>query len=100
MIRLRLNMTNPFAKSMDFKDYIMWNKSLSKNWAAEFQVSHFSSYKLFDITIDTNWFGSDHAGPQLEIEILGLYINFKIYNKHHWNYKENRWYRDDEDPFE
>lgn len=100
MIRLRFNITNPFAKTIESKDYFMWNKSLSKNWAAEFQVSRFSTYNIFDFTVDLNWFGQDHAGPQLEFEIFGYSFNFKIYRKHHWNYEENRWYREDENPFE
>lgn len=46
---------------------------------------------ILDIGLDLRWYGSDHQGPELDINLLGFMFNVKVYDSRHWNYEENRW---------
>lgn len=41
--------------------------------------------------------GSAHGGLHVEFNFLRRMLAFTIYDSRHWNYEENRWYRDGED---
>jgi hypothetical protein len=78
------------------KDYVLWDKRLSENWATELQISRMPLRNIFEIHIDTSWAGKDHAGPILEIELFNWFFNFRIYNVNHWNWDKGRFYTKEE----
>lgn len=91
----RINHPRPNYKTKQ-KDYVAWDKRLSKNWAAELQISRMPLHNIFELWIDTSWAGKDHAGPQFELTIFNFFFNFKIYNVNHWNWDEGRFYTEAE----
>ena len=74
------------------KDYVLWDKRLSENWATELQISRMPLRNIFELYIDTSCTGKDHAGPRLEFSIFNFFFNFQIYNINHWNWDEGRFY--------
>lgn len=97
MIEFIFRITNPWTKNgRNQKDYVVWDKRLSENWATELQISRWSMHNLVEIWIDTSWRGKDHAGPLIYIELFGFMFNFKIYNVNHWNWDAGRFYTKEE----
>lgn len=91
----RINHPRPNDRTKQ-KDYVLWDKRLSENWASELQISRMPLRNIFEIHIDTSWTGKDHAGPRIEIEFFNWFFNFQIYNVNHWNWDEGRFYTKEE----
>ena len=94
MIHFIFRIQNPwFRHCEDFKsqDYLWHDRKLTTNKNFEIQISRFEARNLVDIRLDLRWWGSDHQGPEFEIEVLGFFFNVKIYDSRHWNYDANRW---------
>lgn len=72
---------------------------LSKRKSFECQIELFNKMSEdYIFCINGHWsIRRDHAGPSLMIIIWRLvYFHVAIYDHRHWNYDENRWYKDDE----
>lgn len=94
MIYFKLRALNPFWKpdpDLASKDYYWRDVNLTKNKSLEIQISRFDPYHVFDISLDLTWWGRDHAGPELDINIWGIMFNVKIYDHRHWDSKANTW---------
>jgi hypothetical protein len=93
MIKIFLAVKNPFAR--DNSQGFDWNKtiSLTKNKTLEIQLWKSSPYHLISFGLDLSWRGSDHAGPELSVELLGFDFTIKIYDNRHWDYKLGTWQR-------
>jgi hypothetical protein len=94
MFQIKLNCKNPFHKendSFESKHFVQWEPKLSRNKAMNFQISRFDSYYLFDFALDIQFDGQDHAGPSLDIWILGFGFNWSFYDTRHWDYDKNSW---------
>jgi hypothetical protein len=91
----RINHPRPNDRTKQ-TDYVVWDKRLSKNWAAELQISRMPLRNIFEIYVDTSWTGKDHAGPRLELTVFNWFFNFQIYNVNHWNWNEGRFYTKEE----
>jgi hypothetical protein len=99
MIFTKFSMANPWFKpNDDFKshDYYWKDVKLSKHKNFEIQISRFESSYLLDMSVDLTWWGRDHAGPELDLNLFGYMFNVKIYDSRHWNYQEHRWMTDEE----
>lgn len=98
MIKFQFSIKNYFPYTPNIKqiDYFEFDRKISNNRALAIQLTKWSKSELLKFLLDLNWKYSDHAGPRIEIEILGLFFNIELYNIHHWNYEENRWYKKDE----
>lgn len=94
MIDFRLAISNPWYKADhegEQKDYAYVEKQLSKNKTFELQISKWAGVSNFLLLrLDTCWFGSDHAGPELWVELFGYSIIVKLYDHRHWNYDAGR----------
>ena len=90
MLKFNLEIRNPFFKNSDFKN--LWFKSGSfnphKHW--ELQLMHYD-WNLFELNLVISWLGEDHAGPKLEIGILGYQFAVSVYDSRHWDYETNTW---------
>lgn len=91
MFEFIFRVKNPRPRHREQKDYVVWDRKLSKNWAAELQITRWGMNNLVELWIDTAWTGEDHAGPRLHVELFGFMIGFKIYNVNHWDYEKNTW---------
>lgn len=96
LIEFIFRIKNPWPSNRKQVDYVYWDKRLSKNWAAELQISRWAMNYFVELWIDTAWTGEDHAGPRLHIELFGYMFAFKIYNINHWNWKAGRFYTEEE----
>jgi len=93
MIKFRFTIKNPFKfRDVLFKDF-GYDKTwtISKNKSFEVQLAQFELQNFFNLDIDLSWNGSDHAGPGISIEILGVYIAAKFYDHRHWDYDNITW---------
>lgn len=82
-------------KPKEVNDYT-WDKSwnISKNKNLEIQLSRWDIDHVLDFKFNGYWYGRDHAGPSLQIDILGLYFYIGIYDRRHWDYKLGKWIDD------
>ncbi len=99
MIYFKFRIANPWFKSNEDqqnRDYYWKDIKLSKNKNFEIQISKFEADDLLDIGVDLQWWGKDHAGPELDLNFFGYMFNVKIYDSRHWNYEKNRWQTEDE----
>ena len=79
-----------------FLNYYSRTKQLSEHKFIEFENIYSGQY-WFHFSLDLNWRGEDHAGPELELGVWGHEIRLKLYDNRHWNYKESRWYVEGEE---
>ena len=65
---------------------------ITKNKAFNIQAGRWTEWSYFSFT--AKWTRcQDHAGLTLEVEVLGFYILFNVYDTRHWNTNDNRWMR-------
>lgn len=99
MIWFRFNIRNPWHRSKDAlqKDYVCKEWVVAKNKSIEIQATRWGSTdNLFEIEIDTCWFGEDHAGPEFSIQLGPYWFHIKLYDHRHWNHNEGRFMTDAE----
>jgi hypothetical protein len=90
MIDFRLSIKNPFKHS-EWRDLYQGEWLITKNKV--FEIGFFNyRYNLFEFHLDLNWFGSDHAGPELNLNILGYEVRIALHDTRHWNHEENKWH--------
>lgn len=89
MLGIRFNIKNP-CRVKDFVNYYVAGGYLFANKSWELQLSYYNN-DLFLLDIDTAWRGSDHAGPRVEINILGYTLTVQISDTRHWDYANNHW---------
>ena len=94
MIYLSFLLKNPFHRKNDFRSLFERGGRLfgNKNWEA--QLVRYT-YNALELEFNTNFTGSDHAGPSLSIGLLGFTASVKIYDGRHWDHKSNAWERYD-----
>lgn len=96
MIDVFLRINNPFPpKNPDMKqrDFVVWEPRITwtKNKAFCFQFSQSPPYQLFEFSLGTNWRGSDHAGPHLDLTLFGFFLHMNLYDIRHWDYENDCW---------
>ena len=91
MIHLNFAITNPYAKD-DFKNLYCRTWQLAENKYVELQCFR-ESRRLLAVNINIIWRGYDHAGPEVELIILGYSMSLRIYDNRHWDYETNTWVR-------
>ena len=89
MLSFDVQLRNPF-KCISFKSYWCKTWNVSKNKAFEMQLSKYA-YNFFELGVDINFSGEDHAGPRFELGVFGYNITIKLYDKRHWIYETNTW---------
>lgn len=94
MIYLCLNFSWPF-KDNNQVDYLLkeWKVSENKNFSVQFSKCAFS---VFGFSLNLSHKQS-HAGLMLDITLFRHMLILEFSDRRHWNRKENRWYRDDEE---
>ena len=71
-----------YYKDGSFSRYKHWEVQVSK-WA--------DRDNLLELTLDLIWTGSDHAGPELCIALLGYWFNVKMYDSRNWDWETGAW---------
>jgi hypothetical protein len=91
MVRFGFSIAWPFRWKVEQRDFVLFSKRLFENKAFELQISRFDPDELIEFDLDLNWQGHDHAGPRLELTVLGWFFSTKLYDTRHWDYDNNRW---------
>ena len=92
MLSLNFAIYNPFrTKWFRQIDYVSYEPSLTKNKALEIQITKWAAYRLFAISLDTCWYGTDHGGISFDMELFGYFFLIRIYDKRHWDHENWRW---------
>ena len=53
------------------------------------------AWNLFEFQLDLRWWGRDHAGPSIELGILGYTARVGISDTRHWDSVKNCWEKHD-----
>lgn len=101
MLHFRLELIS-LPKTIKMPSWINWSRywKISKNKGFEAQLTQFGLTNVFELIVSTNWYGEDHAGPKINLTILGLYLGLEFQDGRHWNYDEGRWYFDGEEQWD
>ena len=94
MIRFGFSISWPWRWTVEPRHFAAFSKHIAAHKTFELQISRFDPDRVIDIDLDLNWRGRDHAGPKLELSVLGYYFSVGIYDNRHWNHNENRWEND------
>jgi hypothetical protein len=92
MISLFFHIKNPFHNKHKSPWKGLYERSwkVSKNKVLEIEF-HKYMYNLFELNIDLNLDGSDHAGPKFGLAILGFEFNIALFDMRHWDSFDNCW---------
>jgi len=93
MINFKFDIINPWCKpsDTDMNNFYYTNIKLSENKNFEMQITKCNPDSIFEVEVNLVWWGSDHAGPSFDIELLGYCFNIQVYDRRHWNYETNDW---------
>ena len=93
MLYFNFKLSNPFkVKERGQRNFVEWDRTLTKNKAMEFQVSFWGSFReLFVVGVDTRWTGQDHAGIKIDMTVFGFGFVLNLYDIRHWNYDTDSW---------
>lgn len=85
MLRFLFTAINPWFKTKNSKfiSVYEWELYLTKNKIYEFEVCYYNRY-FFGITLDMDWISKNHGGIELQLCLLGYSMNFKLYDKRHF----------------
>ncbi len=96
MLYSSISITNPLVKR-DYKNNCLLSKAffLTKRKTLEIQINGLDLKEIVDISfnIRTN---QCHSGFDLTLGLFGAKLIVQFYDNRHWNYGENRYYRDGE----
>lgn len=94
MIYFTVQISNPWYKessSWKNKDYFNKTWQLSARKFLEIQFSKFGMDRVAALAVDLQWRGRDHAGPSLQIDLLGFMFELRQYDHRHWDYENGKW---------
>lgn len=89
LAKFHIVLRNPFDHN-DFKN--LWSRAWhpAKHKAVELQFVKYA-YNFFELNIDINFKGEDHAGPRFELNLFGYTVMVSVYDTRHWDYETNDW---------
>jgi len=91
MIRVGFAVSWPWRCTVEPRHFAAFSKNITAHKTFELQISRFDLDRIIDIDLDLNWRGRDHAGPKLELSVLGYYFAVLVYDNRHWDYDLNQW---------
>ena len=91
MIRVGFAISWPWRWTVKQQHFVAVSRRVAAHKTFELQISRFDPDHVLDVDIDLNWRGRDHAGPRLELSVLGYYFNIQIYDNRHWDHDLNQW---------
>lgn len=92
MFEVRICIANPFYSKIKnpWKTIYQVNKLITKHKAIEFGLFKYA-YSLFELNLDTKFRGTDHAGPEFSLSVLGYEVRVAMHDTRHWDYVSNTW---------
>jgi hypothetical protein len=101
MIKFNLALHNPWSKHRGFT-VSHWDYEVQVSEHKSFQAELYQGYadRIFVLSIDLTWTGSDHAGPGFSIILFGWEFSASFYDDRHWDYVNGCWHKYDDGPTE
>lgn len=90
MINFSLTVRNIFTKNEQIFSPKNWFRKIPFNRSIDINYGMLND-DILTVILSTRFSGCDHAGPELELSILGYGFNFSLPKNRHWNYKQNCW---------
>ena len=110
MLKMQMNNWNLFKRYKQIKKDKMKRRFIhNKNWTfGDIKLTENKAFEwefLADNKSGNEFLLSfndkgDHAGFCFRVKFLNYYVSFTLYDKRHWNWKEDRWYYPGEEQFE
>lgn len=90
---LNFDLKNPFFKSSKSSADSLHSKSfsVSKTRSIELSARKHAASHLIGVVLDLRMSGGDHAGPNLDITVLGWSLEIGLPDARHWNYTDDCW---------
>ncbi len=86
MLILHLALTNPWSRR--FRNLYNRTGLLRGNLCWDFEIMQTADL----VVLKFGWtMAQDHAGPYIELGLLGYTVGAHVYDRRHWNYQNNRW---------
>ena len=85
----RLEITNPTGGDY-FEPLLSCGAPITRNKSLEAEMFLDDTY-LLQFCLDISFHGRDHAGPRLNVNLLGWAFSLCIYDNRHWNYQDHCW---------
>lgn len=87
------NLFRDTSKSEEPVTYVEHTGPLSfwENKSISIDIKKNEPVNFFGIWFDLSFQGRSHAGFSIMIDVWKYYFNLEVYDRRHWNYKENRW---------
>jgi hypothetical protein len=87
MIHCSFRIKNPYSDR--FQHAVTKNGKITRNKSWEFNI--YRTATVLAVSLGFTMRG-DHAGPRLEIGLLGYDVEFQIYDTRHWDYSQKGYY--------
>ena len=89
MIRFSFGIAN-WRKPCEFRNIYNRAWAVSQHRTLEIQFDRYD-YELLGLSLDLRWRGSDHAGPDFEINVLGYNFRISLPDNRHWDLETDNW---------
>lgn len=91
MFRFELTIRNPLYIG-EFKNFYCKEEEITStdNKCYSFELLYFPEV-LFQVEVDINWRGMDHAGPSMMVVFCGFAVSAKLYDRRHWDNENDCW---------
>lgn len=98
MINFNFNIAWPCSDIKTNNNYFIKDWKITKNKNLEIQICK-SNMTLFGFGLDFSPIGQSHGGLVIDFTLFKYMIILGICDRRHWNYKESRWYKYDEETY-
>ena len=89
MFNFSCSIQNPF-RYHEWKDISQRTYKVTKNKSLDMGFFIHGNC-LIEVAFDLRWRGHDHAGPRLNLGVLGYNLDIALCDNRHWDYTNNRW---------
>lgn len=86
-----ISIRNPFCKGGCTKPFYSFDKKLTKFKRFSLDIGIGDAFHILAFDAQACNGNSDHAGYLLDIDILGFFMIFNIYDIRHWDYEKEEW---------
>lgn len=77
------------SRDPKFRSLFEVTRKLSKHKVFECQA--YTDRALLHVNASIQFGGCDHAGPVLELGLLGVMLVVRVYDSRHWDYNKHQW---------
>jgi len=90
MFHLKINIDTPWKEKFNS----FWSKDFGRiSDHKSLEMQFMTDLYIFGIDLDFShvFKGTDHAGPEIALSLLGYTFNIHIYDDRHWDHGNNCW---------